>query len=314
MAMNEPIDIPQALTPEEFNAFQAKLYAPCTDIDEAVETLLDFDYVEIVGARTYRDSNSVLWTFENDAQLIAHANQGPLRCPHCQQYRVFSGLVCGVCAKGMNWQGALEKNTTDEAVYHGWPIDGVVNWDGDHFAAATGFHSQNSDCNENLASEEDVSAYLREHGIDPESGWRSRWSVLPQEEKRAPGPFGEPSLVMAFAWGCLAMTLAIVVWFFGLTPLTFTTACVLFGLYLFVRSLIKPAVRKDETTTKVKALLKDADASMLILMSAWLIVMSLLSAAIYLFGANVVTMTLLAGVLVTFGWLFSRNLERASLL
>ncbi len=66
--------------------------------------------------------------------------------------------------------------------------------------------------------------------------------------------------------------------------------------------------------TKVEAFLKDADASMLILMSAWLIVMSLLSAAIHLFGANGVTMTLLAVVLVTFGWLFSRNLERGSLL
>src|SRR6266487_4280226 len=314
MAMNEPIDIPQALTPEEFNAFQARLYAPCTDIDEAVETLLDFDYVEIVGARTYRDEDGVLWTFENDAQLIAHVNQDPLRCPHCQQYRVMSGAICGVCAKGARWQEALDVNTTDEAAYHGWPIDGVVNRDGDHFAAATGFHSQNSDGNENLASEEDVSTYLREHGIDPESGWRSCWSVSPQEEKRRFSPFGEPELVLAFAWICLFLIQAGVVWFFGLTSVTFTLACVLFGLYLFVRSLIKLAVRKDETTTKVKAFLKDGDASMLILTSAWLIVMSLLSAATSLFGANGVTMMLLAGVVVTFGWLFSRNLERGSLL
>jgi hypothetical protein len=66
--------------------------------------------------------------------------------------------------------------------------------------------------------------------------------------------------------------------------------------------------------TKGKALLRDEDAPTLILMSTWLIVMSLLSIATYWFGANVVTMTLLAGVLITFGWLFSRNLERGSLL
>ncbi|SRR6266487_765411 len=243
MAMNEPVGLPQALTALELAAFQASLDAPCSDIEEAVETLLDFEYVEIVGARTYRDSNGVLWTFESDAQLIAHVNQDPLRCPHCQQYRIMSGAICGVCAKGMNWQEAQDMNTADEAAYHGWPIDGVVNWDGDHFAAATGFHSQNSDCNENLASEEDVSAYLREHGIDPESGWRSRWSVS-QEEKRCVGPFGEPELVLAFAWVCLAMTLAIVVWYFGVTLVTFIAACILFGLYLFVRYLVKQAKRK----------------------------------------------------------------------
>ncbi len=243
MASNEPVGIPQTLTPKELNAVQASLDAPCTDLEEAVETLLDVGYVQIDGARTYRDEDGVLWTFESDAQLIAHVNQDPTKCPSCQQYHVFGGLVCGVCAKGMNWQEALENNTTDEAAYHGWPIDGVVNRDGDHFAVATGFHSQNSDCNENLASEEDVSAYLREHGIDPESGWRSCWSVS-QEEKRRVGPFGEPELVLAVAWMCLAITLAIVVWFFGLTPLTFLTACVLFWLYLFVRSLVKQAVRK----------------------------------------------------------------------
>ena len=243
MAMNEPVDIPQTLTPLELNAVQASLDAPCTDIEEAEETLLDIGYVQIDGARTYRDEDGVLWTFESDAQLIAHVNQDPLRCPHCQQYHVFGGLVCGVCAKGMDWQEALENNTTDEAAYHGCPIDGIVNWDGDHFAAATGFHSQNSDCNENLASEEDVSAYLREHGIDPESGWRSCWSVS-QEEKRSIDPFGEPELVLAVAWVCLAMTLAIVVWYFGVTLVTFTAACVLFGLYLFARSLVKQAARK----------------------------------------------------------------------
>src|SRR6266536_1447038 len=210
MAMNEPVGLPQALTALELAAFQASLDAPCSDIEEAVETLLDFEYVEIVGARTYRDSNGVLWTFESDAQLIAHVNQDPLRCPHCQQYRIMSGAICGVCAKGMNWQEAQDMNTADEAAYHGWPIDGVVNWDGDHFAAATGFHSQNSDCNENLAS---------------------------QEEKRCVGPFGEPELVLAFAWVCLAMTLAIVVWYFGVTLVTFIAACILFGLYLFARSL-----------------------------------------------------------------------------
>ncbi len=244
MAMNEPVGIPQALTPLELNALQASLDAPCTDLEEAVETLLDIGYVQIDGARTYRDEDGVLWTFESDAQLIAHVNQDPLRCPHCQQYRVMSGAICGVCAKGARWQEALENNTTDEAAYHGWPIDGIVNWDGDHFAAATGFHSQNSDGNENLASEEDVSAYLREHGIDPESGWRSCWSVSPQEEKRRIGPFGEPELVLAFAWMYLAMALAIVVWYLGVTLVTFTAACVLFWLYLFVRSLVKQAAGK----------------------------------------------------------------------
>src|SRR6266487_3592215 len=243
MASNEPVGIPQTLTPKELNAVQASLDAPCTDLEEAVETLLDVGYVQIDGARTYRDEDGVLWTFESDAQLIAHVNQDPTKCPSCQQYHVFGGLVCGVCAKGMNWQEALENNTTDEAAYHGWPIDGVVNRDGDHFAVATGFHSQNSDCNENLASEEDVSAYLREHGIDPESGWRSCWSVS-QEEKRRVDPFGEPELVLAFAWVCLAMALAIVVWYLGVTLVTFTAACVLFGLYLFARPLVKQAARK----------------------------------------------------------------------
>src|SRR6266516_2901636 len=245
MATNEPVGLPQTLTPLELNALQASLDAPCTDLEEAVETLLDVGYVEIDGARTYRDEDGVLWTFENDAQLIAHVNQAPTKCTSAQQYRNMSGAICGVCAKGMNWQEAQDMNTTDEAAYHGWPIDGVVNRDGDHFAVATGFHSQNSSCIESLASEEDVSAYLREHGIDPESGWRSCWSVS-QEEKRRVGPFGEPELVLAEAtlWLWLCLCLAILAGFFGLTSVTFTVACVLFGLYLFVRSLVKQGARK----------------------------------------------------------------------